>query len=275
MIDKKIAAIIIPLYFKDEPNHFNECLSSVFDMKGEMAHVFVFCDGEITEKLHDIIKKESHRNNFTVYFRRENKGIAITLNDLIDNVLKYGDFKYIVRMDSDDICLKNRLIYQIYYMEKHDDIDVSGGSCIEFGSPYAKKNIKSLPLEHDLIANDIFKRCPFIHPSVIFRRSIFDKGHRYPVDTPFTEDLALWFQLLSLGFRFANIPEPIIKYRTSSDMIKRRSGFNKAWQELKIRLKYIIILKRYSLKDLFWTFAHFVIRILPLSLYGFIYKKLR
>lgn len=275
MINKKTVAVIIPLYFKDNPIFFSECLSSVFSMAGGLFHVFVCCDGKITKDLHEVIMGESYRDNFTVYCRSENKGISITLNELIDNVLFFENFKYIVRMDADDICFPDRLEKQINFMENNIDVDVSGGGCIEFGSIYAMTGVKCLPLLHAEIYKSIFKKCPFIHPSVIFRRSVFEKGYRYPINTPYTEDLAFWFHLLYSGFKFANISEPVIKYRTSFDALKRRRGLNKAWQELKLRLKYIILLKRFSLNDIFWSFSHFFIRILPISMYSFLYKKLR
>lgn len=271
----KVAAIVMPLYGKDNPIYFFECLSSVFSMSGDIFHVFLFCDGNITKDLLDIIEDESYRDNFTVYFREKNKGIAVTLNELIEHVLKFSSFKYIVRMDSDDICLHDRLIKQIGFMEQNFDVDISGAACIEFGSAFAKKGVKTLPSDHRVLSQNIFKQCPFIHPTVIFRRRIFEAGHRYPTNTLYTEDLAFWFSLLHSGFKFANISDPVIKYRTSYNMIKRRKGIKKAWHELRLRLRYIFLLKRFSPKDIAWSFAHFFIRILPSYLYGLIYKRIR
>ncbi|HFP9581128.1 TPA: glycosyl transferase, partial [Escherichia coli] len=103
-------------------------------------------------------------------------------------------------------------------------IDVIGGYCTEFGSEFALK-VKKVPLEHNDIVNYSALRCPFIHPTVMFRSRVFDSNIRYPVNTYYSEDLALWYILLANGYKFANIPEILLKYRITEDTLFRRKGF--------------------------------------------------
>lgn len=46
-----------------------------------------------------------------------NKGVAFSLNVGIQTAGDLPDVKFIARMDSDDICFKDRLLQQVNFME--------------------------------------------------------------------------------------------------------------------------------------------------------------
>ncbi len=113
-------------------------------------------------------------------------------------------------------------------------MDVCGTSCHEFGASFSLDE-KHLPKGHDQLVEFSITRCPFIHPTVMFRSSVFEKGHRYPTNTSLTEDMALWFQLLKSGCVFANLNDVLLDYRLNENTINRRHGIGKAFSEIRIR----------------------------------------
>lgn len=52
-----------------------------------------------------------------------------------------------------------------------------------------------------------------IHPTVMFRRSYFEKAGLYPENTYFGEDTMMWAKGFKAGCQFANLPEYLLKFR--------------------------------------------------------------
>ncbi|WP_220737068.1 glycosyl transferase, partial [Morganella morganii] len=191
-----------------------------------------------------------------------------------DTISTNFSYKYIARMDSDDIAIKNRLMFQADFLDKNPHIDVCGSYCHEFGSNFSL-NEKKLPISHDEILNFSIYRCPLIHPCVMFRSEIFKSGYRYPTDTNLTEDMALWFLLLESGFKFHNIPIVLLNYRLSEDTINRRKGISKAISEIRVRLYYMSKLKKTSIKNIILILSRLPFHLLPSFIIKFFYKNFR
>ena len=137
-----------------------------------------------------------------------NIGLAESLNKGIKESLG----EYIARMDADDISDLSRLGKQVDYLDRNPSIDVLGTSALlidkngnEFG---IKEKPSNLTKFYSYFAN------PVIHPSVMFKRSIFDKGQSYP-KWKRGQDYGFFASLLKQKHVIKNIQEPLIKYRTS------------------------------------------------------------
>lgn len=183
-------------------------------------------------------------------------------------------YKYLARMDSDDISMPDRIAKQVNFLENQKNIDVLGGACEEFGASFALK-YKSLPLTHDELKLFSIIRCPFIHPTVMFRASIFHSDIRYPTNTLLTEDMALWFILLEKNIIFANLPDILIKYRMDENTIHRRKGLSKAINEVKLRHSYMRKIKSSNFKNFFGLTIRFIFHLLPVAIIKILYKNAR
>ncbi|MBW9393706.1 glycosyltransferase [Enterobacter roggenkampii] len=268
-------AVIMSLYLKDEPKQVDLAIKSILSQSVVDFDLFLYCDGPISVELARLIHEFSiNYCNVYLFKSDENKGLAHALNFLIDRVVELELYDYIARMDGDDISYPDRLYFQVSFLTQHADIDVCGTSCREFGSEFAL-NKKHLPKSHSDLINFSISRCPFIHPTVMFRTSVFKSGIRYPENTDLTEDMALWFKLLEFGFKFSNLNEILLDYRISDDTINRRRGGGKAISELKIRIKYMFILKKISLLNFILVIAKFFFHLLPPVLMKLAYKFAR
>ncbi len=134
------------------------------------------------------------------------KGIVGGLN----TGLKYAIGKYIVRADGDDITLADRIEIQYKFLEKNQKIDIIGGGAFIFSESgiirTSKYPTRSVELSWLFISNSYF-----CHPTVMFRKSLYNKFGGYP-NEKVSEDFAYFSKILR-SHRGSNIKKTLIKYR--------------------------------------------------------------
>lgn len=265
-------AVIMSVYKSDNPEHLQLAIDSLLNQT-TACHIYVYIDGPIPIELKQTLDKYSNFHNFFIYASSINKGLACALNSLIEVVVTKS-YNYIARMDSDDISRCQRIEKQVLFMNQFQDVSVCGTFCSEFGSSFSMKE-KRVPLIHEELVDYSIIRCPFIHPTVMFRRTIFDAGFRYPVDTKLTEDLAFWFILLQHGFKFANIEEILLDYRLNESTLIRRRGIYKGIGETLLRLDAMIHLNRFTFLNLTRIMIRPFLHILPMGVLRFFYRYFR
>jgi glycosyltransferase involved in cell wall biosynthesis len=272
-------AVIMSVYKNDNFSQIKEAVESI-KLQTLHCHLFVVADGPVCTEVHNYFSMLAcnDTNNFIVYYfpRATNLGLAHSLNELIDYVLQSKNkYLYIARMDADDICYPDRLQKQVDYFLSHQVVDVLGSGCLEFSSTNEGIYTKILPEKNKILKKELIKRCPFVHPSVMFRINLFRDGMRYPTDTKFTEDYAFWVLLAASGYEFANVQEALIKFRFESDVFERRRGLKKANSEFSARWNAMNQLDYMSLENIFYSFAIWGLRVVPPSIANIAYKKLR
>ncbi|EGR1141524.1 glycosyltransferase [Vibrio parahaemolyticus] len=265
-------AVIMSVYKSDMVSDFMNAVQSILNQT-LTCDLYLYRDGIVSPELQvELDNLKLHKNVY--YFSSEiNNGLAHALNFLIDEVLE-KDYNYIARMDSDDISYHNRIELQYEYFESNPEVDVLGTYCREFGSTFSLEK-KILPTEHLKLLDFSIARCPFIHPTVMFRTNVFKSGERYPTNTKYTEDMALWFKLLASGFKFANLPLVLLDYYISEETIIRRKGFAKAVSEIKLRLKYMFKLRRVNPTNAFMIFSRLLFHVFPAGFIKTLYRHFR
>lgn len=264
-------AVIMCVYYRDKLEYLKLAVESIVNQTFQDIDLYIYCDGLLPDDVMDYINAI---NDTHVVKSKLNKGLAFGLNNLIDRIVSDGSYEYVARMDSDDISRPERISEQVKFMLENSTIDVSGSYCREFGSDFAL-NEKKVPLEFDEIVNYSITRCPFIHPTVIFRMRVFNDGIRYPESTSYTEDLGLWYLMIDAGYKMANLNKVLLDYRLNDSTILRRNGYAKMKSEIALRLKYMFILKRVCFSALISICSRFFLLFAPKALVRFIYKKCR
>lgn len=270
---KSKVAVIMSVYNSDNHIHFKEAVESIISQSYK-CDLFICRDGVVDKLLQREIDKYKSYDNVFISENSHNSGLAVVLNQLIDKVINLNCYDYVARMDSDDISDEFRIFEQVSFMESNSLIGVSGSFCSEFGASYALP-LKTLPCTHEELKSFSISRCPFIHPTVIFRIDVFQAGFRYPEDTALTEDMALWFVLLSNNILFANVNKPLLKYRLSESTINRRRSLSKGINELSLRFRYMKILNGFNFFDVLRVSSRLFFHVLPLPALKFLYKNCR
>ncbi|EMT6576666.1 glycosyltransferase [Providencia rettgeri] len=267
-------AVIMSVYKNDKLTHVKEAIESVYQQEDIAPLILVYVDGKIPQQQFSYLESLHDRNIIELTFSKNNQGLSFALNTLIDKALVYPNVEYIARMDSDDISLPQRLKKQKYFMDAHTEVDILGTACEEFGTSYALVE-KKLPSYHPDLENFSITRCPFIHPSVMFRRRVFEQGNRYPTHTCFTEDMAFWLELLYKNYKFHNLPDVLLRYRLEENTMTRRAGLSKAKSEVSLRLGYMFLLNKFSFKNMFLIYSRYFFHLLPPKIMALAYKHLR
>lgn len=268
---KSSIAVIMSVYAKERPEFLSESLDSL-SKQSFKCDVFLYCDGHLTNELNMVIDRFSKIINLFIYKSDINEGLTHALNFLISEVRCFN-YCYIARMDSDDICYFDRMEKQVIFFQDNEDVDIVGGFCNEFGGDFNLEE-KKLPTKHSDLLKFSIRRSPFIHPTVMFRASVFDSGIRYP-NAVLTEDLALWYELLLNGFIIANINTCLIKYRVNNSTLSRRNGLSKAICEVKLRLRFMVKSNQVSFSNAIYIFLRFAFHLLPVKALRIAYKFLR
>lgn len=223
-------ATLICVYGGDDPDLFATALASVIGQTGiapEDNRVYLHIDGPVGPDLEKVVA--NHAGALRAVLRSdEGIGLAEGLNLLID-VLE--DEQFVFRMDADDQSEPDRYVRQIAFLNDHPDVDIVGGAIRERLAD-GRTRVIHFPPSHEHCVRAFPYRSPLSHPTVCFRRSVFETGIRYPVSKR-NQDIGLWFVCAERGIRFANMPEVVLQFTVNRDFWGRRS-FDKSVEELMI-----------------------------------------
>ena len=264
-------SLLMSVYIKEQANHLTACFDSIFRQTIPPTEIILVEDGPLTSALYEAISKEEERFPQLKRIKLDtNQGLGIALN----KGLQKCSYDIIARMDTDDICVPNRFETQLSYLQNHPEIDVIGAWVFEFEESTSKVlGIRSLPEQHKQIYRFGKKRNPMNHPTVMFRKeSVLKAGNYLPC--PLFEDYYLWGRMLMKGFRFYNIQQPLLYFRRSPEMIKRRGGLSYAKKEISF-LKKLHDTGYISKWNLIRNVSQrYIVRILPDYIRSLIYKYL-
>lgn len=266
-------SVVMSVYLKDNPIYFRQSLESIVNQTLIPDEIVLIKDGLLTFDLNSVI--DEYNSNFpglfTIIAIPANKGLANALNVGIRGAKN----SIIARMDSDDICFENRFEQQINYLSRND-LDVVGGQIVEFSKHIQDViSIRKVPIVHCEIVKFMKFRSPFSHPTVVFKKEVFDTLRGYDVKI-FPEDYDFFVRAYLAGFKFGNIDKNVLYFRLGenlSEAIKRRWGIKYAINEIKLYRKFLKLGFFNSIDFLKVLFFKIPLRIIPFKLYSYIYFK--
>jgi len=213
-------SVLLSVYSKERPSYLNEALVSIWDRQTlKPAQIVLVKDGPLTSCLDGILQSWRSKLGMVlcVVELKQNMGLAAALN----HGLKFCSYELVARMDTDDISDPERFKKQWGFFMKYPLISVCGGQIEEWSQDMASLvSMKKLPLRHEEILKFAKSRSPINHPSVMFRKSAVQEAGGYPLIYP--EDYLLWTRMLSMGYRFANLPDVLLRMRVGNDFLRRR-----------------------------------------------------
>lgn len=266
---EKNLAVLQAVCARDDPLALDHSLRSVFRQTVLPSEYLICVDGPVPPELTDVLHKwkKTHGGILRVYKRTEQMGLGSCLNHL----LRQTELEYLARMDSDDICRRDRFQKQIDYLMEYKIVDVVGSSIIEFGTSRERFRI-SKPCTHRKIQKNLLFNNPIAHPSTMIRSRFFKKicgGYR---ETPeFDQDVDLWVKGIESGCIFANINEELLYFRINKNFYSRRFNLTKNVKRFIDRLRWRRQLRLPFFYD-FFIFSYFFYSFLPAELKYFLRK---
>lgn len=213
-------SLLVTVFKGSDVGWFNECLESVYCQRQYIKEVIIVADGEITAELEDAISKWNKKWAINLVRLEKNLGPGVASQQGLMNCKT----EWVARLDADDIASPDRFKNQTEFLQQNPDIDVLGGYMPEFKNKIAGNlPVNYVPIEHKAIAKFLIMRSPLVNSSSIFRvsKALEAGGYRNLMSH---EDHLLWMALLSVGAKFANIPQLVGYYRASPEYYKRRRG---------------------------------------------------
>jgi len=273
MVNSNAFSVVMSVYCKENPDFLQKSLNSIINQTLEPDEIVLVKDGQLTKELDEVIIgfKNKYPNVFTVVALSQNKGLANALNQ----GMKVVRNPIVARMDSDDICFENRFEVQINHLI-NNNLDIAGGQIIEFSKSIEDiVSIRNVPCSHQEIVKFLKFRSPFSHPTIVFRKEVFETLNGYDVNI-FPEDYDFFVRAYLAGFRFGNVQEDVMYFRLGenlSEAIKRRWGMKYASNEFRLYNKFLKLGFFNYIDYLKVIFFKIPLRIMPFKLYSYIYFK--
>jgi len=163
-----------------------------------------------------------------LYFS-SNKGVANASNEAIASATG----KYVLKVDSDDILMPQRIEKQFHFMEQNPNVHVLGGNCAYFIESTSKIIRNShFPVSGEKIKARFYRGMNgVLNGTVMVRREWFEK-FSYRQEMVWAEDYDLFARLLKNGAEFHGMKEPLTFVRIHKDSATSNLKYDtlkKAW----------------------------------------------
>jgi glycosyltransferase involved in cell wall biosynthesis len=196
----------------------------------------------------------------TVLCSPTNEGIEHALNRGLTFICDHKPYKYVARLDADDICSPDRFAKQRKFLENNPDVFLVGSWALfvdRIGKPLWRF---CPPAKHEYIQKRMFLNNMFCHPTVMCRLEVFKEVGFYSTEHPSAEDFALFFKV-TRRFKVANIPEYLVRTFVTP------GGISLGWRNQQLKSRLRIILDNFDFS--FWAFyglmRNLLLWLLPVS----------
>src|SRR3990167_2556048 len=225
-------SLLMSVYAGEKPSYLAEALCSIHDAPHRVGldEVVLVRDGPLPVELTDVIEQWNGRLPIKHVVLRKNSGLTAALNEGLKHVVS----PWVMRFDSDDVCLPSRFRVQHALMVS-GEWDLIGAQIGEFDEDSsAPHQWRRVPIGQDEIRRYSRRRNPFNHMAVCYRTELARALGGYPA-LPFMEDYAMWVGMLQSGARATNSPEVLVHARVGAGLYARRGGWMYAVREYQLQ----------------------------------------
>jgi glycosyltransferase involved in cell wall biosynthesis len=269
-------SVLISVYKSDSDRFFFDALDSILKQTFLPAQVVLVCDGPLNNSLEEVV--EEFKTKFSVnniLFKVARLKVNVGLGGALAHGVKYCTENFIVRMDSDDLSLENRLELTKNFIDSNPGFSVYGGQIEEFNVIVGDLGrLREVPLTHSSILKYAKLRNPMNHVTVCINRQVLGEVGSYE-SVLYHEDYYLWVKYISLGKRLVNLPNVLVHVRVGNDLIGRRAGSKYLQYEIEFVSKCIEIGFFNRLNGFIYLFPRCILRFLPHRVLAYVYKKIR
>jgi glycosyltransferase involved in cell wall biosynthesis len=187
--------LLIPCY-----NNFNgliKSLESVFYPPGNYLVVVLDDGSKEPVTMERINLRMEVKKPIVVLHNDKNLGITATLNNGLAWIEENTDARYIARLDCGDLCVEERFVRQVQYMDAHPGTGLVGSWCRIIDKEISLNYSYKGPLTHDAIKKAMHFRNVFMHATVMFRTSVLKEVGYYPTNFEYAEDYAFFWKLIN------------------------------------------------------------------------------
>lgn len=205
-----------------------DCVKSIKEQTGHFGVELVWindCSNQINTKiLLAVLSELKNLKNLKLIYNttKINRGLSFCLHE----GLLLCTNEIVLRMDSDDIMINNRIITQLQFMNNNPNCVLCGSNIISFINDKNEIGRSTHPF---IIYWDNYKKTKddwiLNHPTLCFKKSavISVGNYRRDLRMPF-EDLDLELRILKKYKVVYNIQEPLLLYRTHDKQLSKKNN---------------------------------------------------
>jgi len=264
-MNEPLVTVIVRTY--NQPKSIlDACLGSIVNQTYKNWEFLISDDSTSEESVRVIDDHASGDKRIRVVRRPARMGLVGSLNVAIRE--SKGD--YLAILDADDIAVPERLQLQVDYFESHEKCDVLGGAMNIINEQSEKTSVRYYPTRGLRLLFWMMLRDAVGHPTVMFRRKVFDDGFFYDESmSKGCEDTEMWLRLRNHGYVICNLKTPLVNYRIAEDMAIKRKADNKAnFMARKKNFSY-----KYFVFDCISLFIMWIRMFIPQSIVSWAYSK--
>jgi glycosyltransferase involved in cell wall biosynthesis len=137
-----------------------------------------------------------------------------SLVDQRNRGLEHARSEFVALLDADDICMPQRFEKQLAFLQANPDVGVVGSQLEIMDHEGRTIGYRAYPTDSDQLKRVLPIYNPIAQPGCMLRRSVALAvgGYQYKLHM-FVEDYELWIRMAKHGYRLANLPEPLTRYR--------------------------------------------------------------
>jgi glycosyltransferase involved in cell wall biosynthesis len=167
----------------------------------------------------------------SVIRNEENLGLTTSLNRGLGRI----HTKYTARIDDDDWWEPTKLEQQIEFLDQNPAYGVVGTNYLNVSS--RAERLVRVPISDTEIRNDIFRKNPFAHSTVVFRTELVRKYGGYDESIRYGQDYELWLRLLP-HTKFHNLGQTLCSRALENTLSTTRQR-EQMLTSLRTRWKYL------------------------------------
>ena len=245
-------SIILPVY--NQAPSIESTLESINSQSYEEYELIVINDGS-DDNSEEILNKAARKDSRIKILNKAHSGIV----DSINHGINYSSGELICRIDGDDIMLENKLKKQVEAFSSDSSLGLVSHKVKLLSSELPSDGLKRYIswqnnlTSNEVIHNNIFMESPFVHSSVIFKRSLLEQTGPY-LKGDFPEDYELWLRMAEHRVKFLKLNEVLLEWRQSSNSLSKRDQRYSEEAFENIRIEYLAkeIKRRKPKRLLYW-----------------------
>lgn len=265
-------SVLMSLYIKEKPEYFRACMESILSQTVMPDEIVIVKDGPVTEELDAVLNEYVCKNPslYTIVPLETNRGLGLALAEGI----LHCKHELVARMDTDDICRKDRFELQLAEFQKNPELDVCGSHISEFeDTPDQIVAKRTVPITDAEIKKYQKRRDGFNHMTVMYKKSKVLEAGNYQ-SCMLMEDTYLWVRMILAGATFMNIDDSLVYARIGKDMYERRGGYA-YYKKYKTGRKKVRETGYIGWMDYHYTLlVQFGVAVMPNRIRGVVFKKI-
>lgn len=246
-LNRPVVSVVMTVL--NESGRIKKSVNSLLNQDYDSIEIIIV-DGGSTDGTWEFLQEELDINSVSVYQLESNIPEAVNFG------IKRSRGKYIARMDADDNSHEDRISKQVQFLENNPEYALVGSAALMENETTGEVFEKYPPQNYETIKKELSKRNPFIHSSVLIKKSILEKVGYYNEDLDYAEDHELLIRIAS-EYKVSNLKLVLVKRVIRSDSISAESRNDLSTALLRARIR------KDSVKRLQLPMRYYVYMILP------------